>query len=55
MNFNKQIVLILYKQILQQCFIQGKGAALPDVDFALPEFEVLAFETTDLSSVKILI
>jgi hypothetical protein len=36
-----------------QCFIQREGPALQDIDFPLPEFAVLALETTDLSFRKI--
>jgi len=31
---------------------QQESAAPPDIDFALPEFAILAFETTDLPSQK---
>jgi hypothetical protein len=36
----------------EPCFIQREGATPPNIDFALPEFGVLAFETMDLPSRK---
>jgi hypothetical protein len=37
---------------LYQYFIQRRSAALPDIDFTLPEFAVLVFETMELVSRK---